>query len=266
MEGSTAVIRRRSLTLSDQLSMVDPQSTNLRDLLKLPDSSDPCANQGILHMESSDSSSVYPWRTLRDLLQLQPSANPDPTPSNEASHEVVGGGGGGATEAQPVRVSLMALLEEGERNLTSGSHRSERHVATRVEPSQVSGQDDLVRVSLLALLEQSERNFPCGGAYVAAAAEEEEEEHVAEEERVSLVCCVCMVRRKGAAFIPCGHTFCRRCSRELHMGRGTCPLCNGVITEFSVVIFWVKMGLCAQSHISTLLNLEFASVTLFQMC
>ncbi|KAJ1695146.1 hypothetical protein LUZ63_011844 [Rhynchospora breviuscula] len=224
MEGSTAVIRRRSLTLSDQLSMVHPQSTNLRDLLKLPDSSDPRANQRIMHMESSDSSSAYPWRTLRDLLQLQPSANPDPSPSNEASPEVVGGG---TTEAQP-RVSLMALLEEGERNPTSGSHRSERHVAS-VEPSQVSGQDDLVRVSLLALLEQSERNFPCVSAYVAA--EEEEEEHVAEEERVSLVCCVCMVRRKGAAFIPCGHTFCRRCSRELHMGRGTCPLCNGVITE-----------------------------------
>ncbi|KAJ4773147.1 RING/U-box superfamily protein [Rhynchospora pubera] len=227
MEGSTAVIRRRSLTLSDQLSTVHPQTTNLRDLLKLPDSSDPRGNQRIIHMESSDPSSGYPWRTLRDLLQLQPSVNPEPSPSNEASHEVVGGGR--TTEAQP-RVSLMTLLEEGERNQTSGSRRSERHVAS-VEPRQVSGQDDLVRVSLLALLEQSERNFPCGSAYVAAEAEEEEEEHVAEEERVSLVCCVCMVRRKGAAFIPCGHTFCRRCSRELHMGRGTCPLCNGVITE-----------------------------------
>lgn len=221
MEGSTQVIRRRSLTLSDQLSMVHHQSTNLRDLLKLPDSSDPCANQNIIR--SPDSSPIYPWRTLRDLLQLQPSANPNPSPAIEASHEERG------TEAQPVRVSLMALLEEGEQNLTVSvrPRTSEGHVAS-VENSQVAGQDELVRVSLLALLEQSERNFSCG-SYVDLT--EEEEEHVAPEEGPSYMCCVCMVRRKGAAFIPCGHTFCRRCSRELHMGRGMCPLCNGVIAE-----------------------------------
>ncbi|GAV61237.1 zf-C3HC4_3 domain-containing protein [Cephalotus follicularis] len=40
------------------------------------------------------------------------------------------------------------------------------------------------------------------------------------------VCCVCMVRKKGAAFISCGHTFCRVCSREMWLNRGSCPLCN----------------------------------------
>lgn len=45
------------------------------------------------------------------------------------------------------------------------------------------------------------------------------------------VCCVCMVRKKGAAFIPCGHTFCRVCSRELWLNRGFCPLCNRSIIE-----------------------------------
>lgn len=219
MEGSTQVIRRRSLTLSDQLSMVHHQSTNLRDLLKLPDSSDPCSNENALHSPGSSPSS--PWRTLRDLLQLHPNANPNPSPAIEASREV------GGTQAQPIRVSLMALLEEGEQNLSSGPRASEAQMAT-VETEQVAGQDELVRVSLLALLEQSERNFSCG-SYVEMG--EEEEEHVAQEEALSHVCCVCMVRRKGAAFIPCGHTFCRRCSRELHMGRGTCPLCNGVIAE-----------------------------------
>lgn len=44
-------------------------------------------------------------------------------------------------------------------------------------------------------------------------------------------CCVCMVRHKGAAFIPCGHTFCRLCSRELWVQRGNCPLCNNFILE-----------------------------------
>ncbi|KAL3714699.1 hypothetical protein ACJRO7_006579 [Eucalyptus globulus] len=45
------------------------------------------------------------------------------------------------------------------------------------------------------------------------------------------VCCVCMERSKGAAFIPCGHTFCRVCSRELWVNRGCCPICNRSILE-----------------------------------
>ncbi|XP_073146854.1 uncharacterized protein [Henckelia pumila] len=44
-------------------------------------------------------------------------------------------------------------------------------------------------------------------------------------------CCVCMIRRKGAAFIPCGHTFCRLCSRQLLVERQNCPLCNAPIHE-----------------------------------
>ncbi|XAR68133.1 hypothetical protein NMG60_11003156 [Bertholletia excelsa] len=48
---------------------------------------------------------------------------------------------------------------------------------------------------------------------------------------IDAVCCVCMERSKGAAFIPCGHTYCRVCSRELWLNRGSCPLCNRQITE-----------------------------------
>uniref|UniRef100_A0A0E0B4Z5 RING-type domain-containing protein n=1 Tax=Oryza glumipatula TaxID=40148 RepID=A0A0E0B4Z5_9ORYZ len=44
-------------------------------------------------------------------------------------------------------------------------------------------------------------------------------------------CCVCMARGKAAAFIPCGHTFCRACARELRAGRGRCPLCNAAIHD-----------------------------------
>ncbi|KAI5068040.1 hypothetical protein GOP47_0016385 [Adiantum capillus-veneris] len=50
-------------------------------------------------------------------------------------------------------------------------------------------------------------------------------------EQMDPLCCVCMVGLKGAAFIPCGHTFCRKCSRELWRGRGACPLCNRFIRE-----------------------------------
>uniref|UniRef100_A0A7C8YGW9 RING-type domain-containing protein n=1 Tax=Opuntia streptacantha TaxID=393608 RepID=A0A7C8YGW9_OPUST len=45
------------------------------------------------------------------------------------------------------------------------------------------------------------------------------------------VCCVCMGRKKGAAMIPCGHTYCRVCSREVRITRGCCPLCNRPILD-----------------------------------
>lgn len=67
------------------------------------------------------------------------------------------------------------------------------------------------RVSLMRLLEESD-----GGD---------------EKLGCDSMCCVCMVRKKGAAFIPCGHTYCRVCSRELWLNRGSCPLCNRAILE-----------------------------------
>ncbi|XP_022728364.1 uncharacterized protein LOC111283936 [Durio zibethinus] len=45
------------------------------------------------------------------------------------------------------------------------------------------------------------------------------------------MCCLCMERKKGAAFIPCGHTFCRVCSRELWVNRGSCPVCDRSILD-----------------------------------
>nr|KYP58278.1 hypothetical protein KK1_004577 [Cajanus cajan] len=69
-------------------------------------------------------------------------------------------------------------------------------------------------VSLMRLLEETE-NAEKGGGEVGNDS----------------VCCVCMGKKKGAAFIPCGHTFCRVCSRELWLKRGTCPLCNRSILD-----------------------------------
>ncbi|CAM8893575.1 hypothetical protein QQ045_028013 [Rhodiola kirilowii] len=70
----------------------------------------------------------------------------------------------------------------------------------------VQHQEETGRVSLLRLMEEGD------GAEVEG-------------------CCVCMVRKKGAAFIPCGHTFCRACAREVCAGRGSCPLCNRMILQ-----------------------------------
>uniref|UniRef100_A0A5B7ACE4 RING-type domain-containing protein n=1 Tax=Davidia involucrata TaxID=16924 RepID=A0A5B7ACE4_DAVIN len=93
--------------------------------------------------------------------------------------------------------------------------------------------EEPVRMSLMALLAETDRQMGLDGSTYMMDEEDEEEE---EEERESgggdyNNCCVCMVRHKGAAFIPCGHTFCRLCSRELWVQRGNCPLCNGFILE-----------------------------------
>ncbi|XP_050206548.1 uncharacterized protein LOC126656105 [Mercurialis annua] len=45
------------------------------------------------------------------------------------------------------------------------------------------------------------------------------------------VCCVCMEMSKGAAFIPCGHAFCRVCSREIWVNGSSCPICNRSIVQ-----------------------------------
>ncbi|KAK9280866.1 hypothetical protein L1049_003757 [Liquidambar formosana] len=98
-----------------------------------------------------------------------------------------------------------------------------------------------VRMSLMDLLEETDRQMGWS-SYMGEAEEEEEEEEEDdngghEEGKGGAAaagevnCCVCMVRHKGAAFIPCGHTFCRLCSRELWVSRGNCPLCNGFILE-----------------------------------
>ncbi|TKY72208.1 E3 ubiquitin-protein ligase COP1 [Spatholobus suberectus] len=79
------------------------------------------------------------------------------------------------------------------------------------------------RVSLMRLLEEAE-----GGD---AAEKEENGGGGGGVVGNDSVCCVCMGRKKGAAFIPCGHTFCRVCSRELWLNRGSCPLCNRSILE-----------------------------------
>ncbi|XP_050207019.1 uncharacterized protein LOC126656483 isoform X2 [Mercurialis annua] len=97
-----------------------------------------------------------------------------------------------------------------------------------------------VRMSLMDLLEETDRQLGFVGSRYTVGDDEVECEEEEEEDDddgtnggdgIEHTCCVCMVRHKGAAFIPCGHTFCRLCSRELWVQRGNCPLCNGFIVE-----------------------------------
>ncbi|MCL7021477.1 hypothetical protein MKW94_022371 [Papaver nudicaule] len=106
-----------------------------------------------------------------------------------------------ANDNQPLRVSLMALLEE-----TVDYNRQD---LMDIEEEEGDYQDQAVVLD--KVLSDKEKG---GGLTI-------------EEYK----CCVCMIRPKGAAFIPCGHTFCRLCSRKLWVNRGNCPLCNSFILE-----------------------------------
>ncbi|PSS14353.1 E3 ubiquitin-protein ligase LUL4 [Actinidia chinensis var. chinensis] len=58
-----------------------------------------------------------------------------------------------------------------------------------------------------------------------------EDRKMGKTEGLDEACCVCMERLKDAAFIPCGHTYCRVCSRKLWSSCGSCPICSRTITE-----------------------------------
>lgn len=106
-----------------------------------------------------------------------------------------------------------AILSPSSPRPDSNGQRSPTPATARTAPGTPS------RVSLMRLLEETD-------GYDGEMKKQEEY-----GEGCDSVCCVCMGRKKGAAFIPCGHTFCRVCSRELWLNRGSCPLCNRPILE-----------------------------------
>lgn len=109
--------------------------------------------------------------------------------------------------------------EEGE----SGSEEEDEEAAS-------AGGKQPVRMSLMSLLAETDREMGLDGSSYMLDEEEEDEDGDSDGEEYNN-CCVCMVRHKGAAFIPCGHSFCRLCSRELWAQSGSCPLCNNYILE-----------------------------------
>lgn len=187
--------------MSEHMAAVDPP-THLRHLLMVRDAADA-------------SSASRPGLTLGSVLGFEklPAAAAAPAPGRtlldvireEESRPTSGGGGEGQ------KITWRSLKD--------------RLLLRRLARPAAEGAG---RVSLFSLLEQADGH--------AVPGEEEEEESgssssAAGEGVGESGCCVCMVRHKGAAFIPCGHTFCRVCSRELWVSRGNCPLCNGYILE-----------------------------------
>ncbi|CAN7013928.1 unnamed protein product [Brassica rapa subsp. trilocularis] len=127
----------------------------------------------------------------------------------------------------PTTSSEDELEEQTETRFAPGSG-SGMNLATALEAERYNRGDQTevdmtpTRVSLMRLLDETaERAVDDGG----------ETEILTALTGNDMVCCVCMGRKRGAAFIPCGHTFCRVCSRELWLNRGSCPLCNRPIVE-----------------------------------
>ncbi|KAL4587957.1 hypothetical protein LXL04_000834 [Taraxacum kok-saghyz] len=95
------------------------------------------------------------------------------------------------------------------------------------------------QISLMSLLSDHH------GSNYAAGPDEHVEEHHEEPEPEPVpepkqeeedigdcnICGGCKVKHKGTAFGPCGHTFCKNCTKELHVSIGNCPTCSNYMLE-----------------------------------
>lgn len=186
--------------MSEHMAAVSPPN-NLRHLLTVRGATDA-------------SSTSRPGLTLGSVLGFEklPAPGPAPAPSRTLLDII-------REEENPPASDRVG--DEGQK--ITWRTLKDRLLLRRMAPAAVEGPG---RVSLSSLLEQADRH--------AVPGEEQESRpssSAAGEGGGEYGCCVCMVRHKGAAFIPCGHTFCRVCSRELWVSRGNCPLCNGYILE-----------------------------------
>jgi hypothetical protein len=158
---------------------------------------------------------------LRDLLKLR--------------DDGVGGSEGEDRPATaPRRRTLLDAIRDADEGRRPPAVASRRATAVRPGPggtATATARGEGQRVSLLALLERAEQQWAWRRAGAEEAAPEEEGEEEEKGGGVGGRCCVCVARGKGAAFVPCGHTFCRACARQVRAGRGRCPLCNATIRE-----------------------------------
>ena len=200
-------LQRRTKTLWEQLSAPDPPA--IRDFLKTPhDHEDggggadrrPCTLMDAICRDSRGDSAVTARminrKPLRDRLRLRRPANACSTTTSNRRAEEDGREERKAEAPATSSMSLMALLEKPDNQW-----------------------DD------------EEEDSGASASNSGAVVGEKEDDDGREEEEMVRPCCVCMVRNKGAAFIPCGHTFCRLCSRELWLNHASCPLCNASIHD-----------------------------------
>ncbi|KAL4342036.1 hypothetical protein GQ457_08G020650 [Hibiscus cannabinus] len=117
------------------------------------------------------------------------------------------------------------------REAVASQEAAEAAAAAAAEEEDTEGEEP-VKMSLMDLLGET------GSSYIDEdddeyyeEEEEEEEEEIVQATGTQFTCCVCKVDITSSAFMPCEHTFCRLCSKELSVHRGCCPLCNGFVSE-----------------------------------
>ncbi|CAL5195513.1 unnamed protein product [Lathyrus oleraceus] len=217
---------RPRITLYDQMTSSSNTTSNTRSSLATLIQSDAVfaiqktRNQTLLDIirenepnnvvdNSNNTKDRKSWKAFKELLRLKRRNSDESTQQQQQQNDVVRED---LNNSDPVELLAGGESSDEEMNVNSS------------ETAQVS-------MSLMDLLEESEIDLDrIGDVDEGDDVDEKREE---EEGNVSVErnCCVCMVRHKGAAFIPCGHTFCRMCSRELWVSRGNCPLCNNLILE-----------------------------------
>uniref|UniRef100_A0A5B7ABV7 RING-type domain-containing protein n=1 Tax=Davidia involucrata TaxID=16924 RepID=A0A5B7ABV7_DAVIN len=211
-------------------------STRLSNTHNAVDSDDPApeSTHSELPLSASSAAAVYNGETRSELNSI-PSNNRAMMLRRNSSSIVSDTREGRLDQgnaAEAVEQRRRVLLRE---EVEEAPETEEGEGETAGSPEAAAGGGEQPRMSLMALLAETDRQMGLDGSTYMMDDEEEEEEEEKEEESEGggeyNNCCVCMVRHKGAAFIPCGHTFCRLCSRELWVQRGNCPLCNGFILE-----------------------------------
>jgi len=119
------------------------------------------------------------------------------------------------------------------REAVAAQEAAEAAAATEAETSEGAP----MMMSLMDLLEETDREMGLEGSrYILSDEKDFNDDEECEDDEdgegaMEETCCICMVKHKGAAFAPCGHSFCRMCSRELMVAKGNCPLCNNFIVE-----------------------------------
>lgn len=194
-----------------------------------------CTSSGAGAGDGGGSRNKISWKFFKDRLPLRRSAaawisSPHSISISADFIEPVPAGStteiASSDDQNSLRITTQSPARDSVRTDLASALAAERQQREEEERQVVASP---ARVSLMALMEQTDV------CTVAMEVEGEGEGVIEEKEEkgrgVGSVCCVCMVRQKGAAFIPCGHTFCRVCSRELWISRGSCPLCNTCIQE-----------------------------------
>ncbi|PKU84364.1 LON peptidase N-terminal domain and RING finger protein 3 [Dendrobium catenatum] len=183
--------------------------------------------KGVIHEEHIEGRDVN-WKSFKDGMRMHRVGN--------AWAAAVAEGANGRARSSLGALARTTSLRAPQKHPAWGDEQDE--AVTALLQQRPPTKEQSPKISLMTLLAD-------GGRYSDNDEEEgyeEEKTHIgqdnehdddAKESEGDMVhtCCVCMVRHKCASFMPCGHTFCRLCSKELLVSRQNCPVCNGFILE-----------------------------------